>query len=130
MNARLRTAFRTTLAAACFVAGSATPRPGHAQDFAAPLDAPALTPHLSDHRGLALPVRSVTLSAPVDGTLGAIIAKEGEIVSAGDLVAQMDDAVQAAVVETARVRMESDADVKRAAAEVKAATAELDRVRA
>lgn len=97
-------------------------------DERAGFSAPTL--RLDEHRGLALPSKSVTLSAPVDGTLASVLALEGEAVEAGALVAQMNDAVQAAVVETARVRMESDAAQKRAAAELKAATAELERVRA
>lgn len=127
MPTRICTRLRLILAAACF-AGVAL-APAEAQRFGEPLHAGSAAPRLDEHRGLALPSRSVTLSAPVDGTLASILAVEGEAVNAGDLIAQMDDAVQAAVVETARVRMASDAGIKRAAAERKAASAELDRVR-
>ncbi|MEM7576544.1 MAG: efflux RND transporter periplasmic adaptor subunit [Planctomycetota bacterium] len=128
MNVHLHRSIRYVLAAACFVAVAAAP--ADAQRFDETLNASSPTVRLADHRGLALPVRSVTLSAPVDGTLASIFATDGDVVAAGDLVAQMNEAVQAAVVETARVRMASDAAIKRAAAEVKAAAAELDRVRA
>lgn len=126
MNVRLPKTLRLSLAAACFIAAAAVPT--EAQRFDQPPSVSAPSPRLEDHRGLAMPIRSVTLSAPVDGTLGDILVEEGQAVGAGERVAQMDDAVQAAVVETARVRMESDAAIQRTAAEVKAARAELDRV--
>ena len=50
----------------------------------------------------------------VDGKITAILFEEGERVEQGALLAQMDDAEQQVVVESARLQAESNAEIDRA----------------
>lgn len=127
MTMTSKTGWRVALAAACFVGVVGTPA---FTQQGANAQGDAISIQLSDYRGLAMPSEAVTLSAPVDGVLRSLRAEEGAAVKAGERVAQMDNAVQSAVVETARVRSVSDAAIQRAQAELDAATAELERMRA
>ena len=69
---------------------------------------------LSRYEGIAYPSQQVVLNAPIDGKVAAIHFEEGDLVSAGDLLAQMDDAEQKVAVESARLRAESVAEISRA----------------
>jgi len=71
-------------------------------------------PDLSRFEGIAYPSKQVVLNAPVDGKLSAIFFEEGDSIQEGELVAQMDDAEQRVVVESARLQNESQAEVNRA----------------
>lgn len=79
-------------------------------------------------RGMVLPARQVQLYAPVDGTVEAISVEEGQTVEAGDKLLQMENQVQAAVVEIARLRAESQAELERAKLELEEAKITLERM--
>ena len=69
---------------------------------------------LSRYEGIAYPSKQVVLNAPVDGKVASILFEEGDRVTEGELLAQMDDAEQRVVVASARLQSESDAEVSRA----------------
>ncbi len=71
-------------------------------------------PDLSRFEGIAYPSKQVVLNAPIDGKLTSILFEEGDTVKAGDLLAQMDDAEQSVVVESARLQKDSQAEVNKA----------------
>ncbi len=74
----------------------------------------AATTDLSRYEGIAYPSKQVVLNAPVDGKLASILFEEGDRVKQGELLAQMDDAEQQVVVESARLQCESEAELDRA----------------
>ena len=104
--------------------------------FAAALAAlPLLTPpapaqsalddvRLDRYEGVARPSRQVMLSTPMDERIKRVLVEEGQAVQAGELVAQMDDAVQRAAVDSAEVAAASEAELR--AAEVALDDAELN----
>lgn len=69
---------------------------------------------LSRFEGIAYPSKQVVLNAPVDGKVAAILFEEGDRIHEGDVLAQMDDAEQKVVVESAKLQSESNAEVNRA----------------
>ena len=69
---------------------------------------------LSRYEGIAYPSKQVVLNAPIDGKVASILFEEGDRVVQGALLAQMDDAEQRVVVESARFQSESEAEVNRA----------------
>jgi RND family efflux transporter MFP subunit len=71
-------------------------------------------PDLSRFEGIAYPSKQVVLNAPIDGKVASILFEEGERITKGDLLAQMDDTEQRVVVESAKLQSESDAEVSRA----------------
>ncbi len=71
-------------------------------------------PDLARFEGVAFPSKQVVLNAPIDGKLKTILFEEGDTVQQGDVLAQMDDAEQLVAVLAARLRSESDAEVRRA----------------
>ncbi|MBI5864272.1 MAG: efflux RND transporter periplasmic adaptor subunit [Planctomycetes bacterium] len=75
------------------------------------------------------PSARATLAGVQDGRVGAIHAREGAFVRAGDVVVQLDDRVQRQRVETVRVRAESEDEINLARVRLDRATAELERVR-
>ena len=79
--------------------------------------------------GVVRPSREVVLKAPLSGALAEVLVAEGQRVEAGELLARVDDAVQAARVAAARVRAAGAAEVAEAAANVEAAERELGRTR-
>ena len=80
-------------------------------------------------QGLAVPWRQVTLRSPLDAMLEELPVEEGDVVEEGQVVARMDEGVQDAVTEAARLRAASDAAVRAADLKVADARLELDRVR-
>ncbi len=75
-------------------------------------DAPSWRP--DDLTGIARPSHQVTLTAPLDGVLDEILVSEGDDVTAGQTVARMDDGIQRAAVEVARLRAESTGEMRQA----------------
>lgn len=87
----------------------------------------ATGPDLSRFEGTAYPSKQVVLNAPIDGKLTAIHFEEGDTVSSGELLAQMDDAEQLVVVASARLQSESEAEINRARFALDEAIILLDR---
>ncbi len=71
-------------------------------------------PDLTRFEGIAYPSKQVILNAPIDGKLASILFEEGDTVSEGHLLAQMNDTEQRVVVESARLQSESVAELNRA----------------
>lgn len=84
---------------------------------AAAQEAPDLT-----FQGLVQPIKQVTIIAPLDGILREVKVEEGQSVQAGQLLAQLDDALQVLMVEGARLRAEDQSDLKRASIALEDAT--------
>ena len=80
-------------------------------------------------RGIAQPGRQAALHPAVGGVLSEV-AVEGDRVSAGDVLARVDDAVAAAQVRAARLRAAATADRDRAAIAQEQARRVLERTRA
>lgn len=78
-------------------------------------------------RGPVKPSKQVVLNAPLDGVLKTRPVLEGDFVTAGQVVAQMNDDVQAARVSTARAAFDASADQRSAALAVEEATIVLER---
>lgn len=84
-------------------------------------------PDLSRFEGIAYPSKQVVLNAPIDGKLTAIHFEEGDTVTAGELLAQMDDAEQLVVVASAKLQKDSVAEINRAKFALDEAVILLDR---
>ncbi len=106
---------------AAVVLAAAAPLPGQT------VDTPPLRPVRYD--GLVAPGRSVDLRVPIEGLVGEVAVTEGSHVSQGDLLLRVDDAMQRAMVEAARLKAVSDAGVRSAAAGVQLAISTLANVR-
>ena len=72
-------------------------------------------------RGLVLPSRRVELMAPLEEVLQGIVVSEGDRVTKGQLLARLDDRLQAVVVEAAQLRVESRAELLLASADLEEA---------
>ncbi len=79
--------------------------------------------------GVVRPSREVVLKASTAGVLAEVLVAEGQRVEAGQPLARMDDAVQAARVAAARVRASATADADELAAAAAATRRELTRTR-
>jgi len=79
-------------------------------------------------RGMVLPIQQVLIHAPVDGIVAKLPVKEGDLVEEGDLLLQMDDEVQKAVVAASKLRAEATANLERARLEHEEATIALERM--
>ena len=79
-------------------------------------------------RGMVLPDQQAVLHAPVAGIVLEIAVEDGDRVKAGDLLVRMDDEVQQAVVESAKLRARSDAQLQRAELEFEEAKIGLERM--
>ena len=75
-------------------------------------------PPLEAARGTVRPSKQVTLLARLDGVVKAVAIEEGDSVSEGQLLVQLDDAVQTARVAAAKAAADSSADVKSGALDV------------
>ncbi|MCC7407005.1 MAG: efflux RND transporter periplasmic adaptor subunit [Phycisphaeraceae bacterium] len=64
--------------------------------------------------GLALPVKQVTLSAPMPGIVAELRVDEGDRVEQDQVLAVMDDRVQKVTVEGTRLQAQSTAEVRKA----------------
>jgi len=83
---------------------------------------------LSRYSGVAKASRELIVTAPVDGLLGQLPYEAGEAVAADDEIATMDDRVQRAVVEVARLRSQNEAALNSARESVAYYKLEVDRV--
>jgi RND family efflux transporter MFP subunit len=79
-------------------------------------------------RGHVAPCREVALGMPIEAVLRSIEIDEGEQVSAGQLLARLDDRLQVVVVESARLTAESDASVQLAVQDLEEANENLSRL--
>ncbi len=64
------------------------------------------------YHGIVTPSKQIVLVAPIDSILESVKFKEGDRIKEGELVAQMDDAIQRLVVEGAKLTAESTAALK------------------
>ncbi|MHC4109098.1 MAG: efflux RND transporter periplasmic adaptor subunit, partial [Planctomycetota bacterium] len=81
-------------------------------------------------RGFVMPSRQVELAAPIEEILWSVAVEESDRVEAGQVLAKMDDRLQQVVVEAARVRAESTADLERAKLDIEDANLTLERITA
>ena len=65
-------------------------------------------------RGLVTPNKQVVISAPLDGIVAEIPVEEGDEVEEGQLIVQMDDAIQRVAVLSAKLQAEAKAEIRRA----------------
>ncbi len=65
-------------------------------------------------QGLALPVKQVTLSAPMKGILAEMLVEEGDRVAVDQVLAKMDDRLQAVTTEGARLQAQSTTEIRKA----------------
>lgn len=65
-------------------------------------------------QGLALPVKQVTLSAPMKGILAEMLVEEGDRVAADQVLARMDDSLQVVTVEGAQLQAQSTTEIRKA----------------
>lgn len=89
-------------------------------------DAPSGTLRLT---GFAAASRKATLSSTVDGRIGEQLCSEGDFVKCDQLLARLDDRVQRARAEVARVAAESKIEVAIASVRAEFAQAEVEHVR-
>lgn len=82
----------------------------------------------SGFEGLVKPSRRVVLNAPVDGRLARIVPKEAESVKQGEVLVQMHDAIQRAVVERTSLQAADETPVAFAKLGLEEAQLRLDRV--
>ncbi len=108
-----------SLAAGVVLVGAVMLSPAQSGDTAGP--------DLSRFEGIAYPSKQVVLNAPIDGKLTAIHFEEGDTVTAGELLAQMDDAEQLVVVASAKLQKDSVAEINRAKFALDEAVILLDR---
>jgi len=80
-------------------------------------------------RGIAMPRRSVVLTAPFDGRLSTIEVDEGDRVEAGEIVARMDSRVQAAQAAVLQAEADRRGPLNRAKAVLAETTKRLERIR-
>ena len=78
--------------------------------------------------GVARPIKDVWLSFPIDGTLVEIAVREGEVVSAGKLLARLDDALPKAAVAAAKAAATRTAGLATARLEAALARSFLSRI--
>ncbi|MEX0655295.1 MAG: efflux RND transporter periplasmic adaptor subunit [Phycisphaeraceae bacterium] len=79
-------------------------------------------------RGAAMPSRQVKLGAPLSGVLAEIAVDEGETVEEGQVIAQMDESVQALAVEAAALRAELTGRLDEARLLLEEAEEDLERI--
>lgn len=78
-------------------------------------------------QGIVRPAKQVSLNAPVAGVLAELLVTEGQDVAKGDLIARMDDGVQAAAVAVAELRATGTAELRRAELTLKEAEILVER---
>lgn len=96
------------------------------QPAATKFDAPSGSVRLT---GFAAPARKATLAATQDGRIAEQLVREGARVNAGQTLLRLDDRVQRARTEVARIAAESLAEIALAAVRAEFAQAEVDHVR-
>ena len=81
-------------------------------------------------RGFVVPNRTVDLAAPIEEILWSVEVEESDRVKAGQVLAKMDGRLQEVVVEAARLRAESTAEMDRAELDIEDAQMTLERITA
>jgi RND family efflux transporter MFP subunit len=76
-------------------------------------------------RGITEPLRDAKVSAPVGGTIVAVDAKEGQFVKSGDVVIELDSALEALETERRKLLMESTVEVDAARSRLDTLTVDL-----
>jgi RND family efflux transporter MFP subunit len=100
--------------------------PGNATLAQADRTTRSATPDLSRYTAVARPLQEVVIAAGQDGLITGIEVEAGDPVAAGDLMVQMDDRVQKAVVALAEKQATNDAPVQVAREQVRLQQTELD----
>ena len=62
--------------------------------------------------GLVAPIKQVILHAPLEGVLAQVLVTEGAKVKSGDPLARIDDKVQKAMTDLAKLRAENDSQIR------------------
>ncbi len=83
-----------------------------------------------EFRGFVLPARQVALAAPIEEILWSVDVEESDRVTKGQVLAKLYDRLQEVVVESARVRAESTAELERAKLNIEDAQLTYDRISA
>lgn len=83
-------------------------------------------PDLARYTTVARPLQEVVIAAGLDGLVTQIEVETGDAVAAGDLMVQMDDRVQKAVVILAEKQAANDAPLESARQQVRLQQTELD----
>ncbi len=81
-------------------------------------------------RGFVVPNRAVNLAAPIEEILWSVEVEESDRVKAGQVLAKMDGRLQEVVVEAARLRAQSTAEMDRAELDIEDAQMTLERITA
>lgn len=90
---------------------------------------PALEP-LTRRASCLLEAQSVVkLAIATQGAIARLPVERGDLVKAGDIIAQLESDVEQAMLETAQLRAESDAQIRTRQAELELAAGKLARVR-
>ena len=76
-------------------------------------------------RGITEPLRDAKVSATVGGTIVAVDAKEGQFVKAGDVVIELDSALESLEAERRKLLMESTVEVDAAQSRLDTLTVDL-----
>jgi RND family efflux transporter MFP subunit len=110
------------------LAGQTRPATSASLPFSRPTD-PAVGAVDRLIAGMAEPVATVDVPASLRGILAEVRVKEGQAVKKGDVLAKLDDAVQVAQVEMARLEAEQTSTIQAAENQIRLATTELERTR-
>ena len=87
-----------------------------------------LPPELIPIPGIMRPIRQVTMASPMEGMLMVVHVREGQRVSAGDVLATIDDRVSQAAVNVAQAVADRTADLRNACEELKFSESLLERL--
>jgi len=79
---------------------------------------------------LVLPSETVDLGGAIPGQIAAVYVDPGDVVKAGDLIAELDSSIQRALLAQAEFRAQNGASVAAAEARLAYETTELERARA
>ena len=83
---------------------------------------------VQEFRGFVLPARQVELAAPIEEILWSVEVEESDRVEKGQLLAKLYYQLQEVVVESAKVRAESTAEIDRATLNIEDAQLTFDRI--
>jgi RND family efflux transporter MFP subunit len=89
---------------------------------------PALAKRDQRLRGFVLPIRQVEMLTPLEEILREVHVDEGDSITEGQLLAQLDDALQVVVVAAAQIRADSVAEIESSAADKEDAEVTLERM--
>lgn len=76
------------------------------------------------------PSETVNIGAPVTGLIADVFRDRGDLVSEGEVIARLDDTLQAMAVRAAETRLQSDAEIEAAQSRVSLLEAQLARQQA